>query len=1036
MTLRTFWLISCTAVIAACGANHAAGNAPQGTPSAQQKIAASADVNAGAQADDINRPDGDEIQEVRAAAQIQSPKRQNWARRYDAPFLTIDPKGHTGKIKDVMFTRDGRYLVSASYDKTVRVWRTWGTSLVRTIRGQVGPGADGRIYAAALSPDDRYLALSVREGDRHLIRLLDFQSEAVLAVLSGHSDIISSLDFSPDSRFLVSASHDRTVHIWDAAARRNVRTLTGPKDKMLAAAFSADGSVTAGGGTDGSIFMWRTSDGRNLSVSQGHRAAVRALAFTPDGRYLVSGSDDRTIRLWDATAGRAVRTLASQNASVSSLAVSPDSTRVLTGCSGGETVNHIFEIPSGRQISSFYKHENIVQAVAFSPDGNTAVTAGGNDNEIYLWNPSNGETKSKISGAGKAVWSVGFSSDGGTIAWGKTFDQTGLSQYQLNGPLEQSFHLRNENTYDIYRAAGLYGGESFQRALESAGAVSVRTPNGKIHPTLQIIQSGRTTFEITRDVSSGLEHRCFTLTPNGRKVISGGANGDLVAYDTETGRVITEFIGHEGDLTAVTLSPDGRTLVSASADQTVRLWDVTSGRLLTTIFEAENGEWVAWTEEGYYTSSAYGDSYVGWQINRGREESPLFYSAATLSSLFRQPAVVGYYLGNGGLLEDALTLANQTYLVKHYGLSDVRQMAPPYIEMLEPSVRYSRVSNDRVKIRARAVSTNGLPITDMWVLVNGRRVGTGWTDTPRVSQHGGYAEIELDLYLNESLSRISVVAENQFAVSDAVSIEVRKTDEEITPQRQMDYKPNLYTLAIGIARHQDTDFSLRFAHDDAIAMERVMKTQSGKLFKSVSTRLLTDGQATRSAVIDGLDWLSRQATEKDIALIFLSGHGLKDDNGEYYFLPYDGEGDALARSAVKWRDFQNVMERIPAKVILMADTCHAGDITGSHRRAKGKRKDMTDALRDLARAGTGTVVLTASTGSEQSWEDDKWRHGAFTKALLDGLQRGADYNKDKVIYLKELDLFVTEQVKKLTGGKQHPTTEIPQTMPDFPLAYL
>ena len=77
--------------------------------------------------------------------------------------------------------------------------------------------------------------------------------------------------------------------------------------------------------------------------------------------------------------------------------------------------------------------------------------------------------------------------------------------------------------------------------------------------------------------------------------------------------------------------------------------------------------------------------------------------------------------------------------------------------------------------------------------------------------------------------------------------------------------------------------------------------------------------------------------------------------------------------------------------------------------------------------------MSASTGSEVSIEDPAWGHGAFTKALLDGLDGPADYDQDGVITLKELDLYVTRNVKKLTNGSQRPTTQIPANMPDFPL---
>ena len=95
---------------------------------------------------------------------------------------------------------------------------------------------------------------------------------------------------------------------------------------------------------------------------------------------------------------------------------------------------------------------------------------------------------------------------------------------------------------------------------------------------------------------------------------------------------------------------------------------------------------------------------------------------------------------------------------------------------------------------------------------------------------------------------------------------------------------------------------------------------------------------------------------------------------------------------------------------------------------------MTRALKLLVASGSGVVVMTAATGAETSQEDPSWGHGAFTKALLDGLTGQADYDQNGMIDLKEIDLFVSHRVIALTGEQQHPTTEIPATLPNFPIA--
>jgi hypothetical protein len=247
-------------------------------------------------------------------------------------------------------------------------------------------------------------------------------------------------------------------------------------------------------------------------------------------------------------------------------------------------------------------------------------------------------------------------------------------------------------------------------------------------------------------------------------------------------------------------------------------------------------------------------------------------------------------------------------------------------------------------------------------------------------------------------------------------------------------KPNLYILSIGVSKYADKEYNLNFADEDAEAVVRAFKAQQGKLYERVKTRLLTNSLADRDNILDGLEWLIRASTQRDLAIIFVAGHGTKDGGGQYYFMPHDTDMDSLRRTGVKWYEFQDTLERLPGTRWLLADTCHAGSITGK-RGLTRDTSDISDALRDLRKVEGGVVVMSAATGRESSVENPAWGHGAFTKALIEGMEEmKANYNGDHRIDIKELDLYVTNRVKELTGGRQHPMTEIPQVVPDFPIA--
>ncbi len=563
------------------------------------------------------------------------------------PRLMLDTGGHMALIRDVTFTPDGRQIVSASDDKVIRVWDVATGKTLRTIRGEAALGPAGKVYAMALSPDGKWLAAGGWTDDNE-IRLYDFASGRLVALLKGHENVVDGLAFSPDGRHLISGSKDETIIIWDIETKRLKHRLKGHRDDIYAVGFTADGARAVTGSDDHELRLWLVASGALLATMTGHGDKVVSLAVDRQGR-IASGDWSGEIRLWDGRTGRLLKTLARQKTTVGSLSFSPDGKWLLSGVGfqGPGNDCHVYNTVSGAETVTYRGHDNIVLATAISPDGRWAAT-GGFRGEIHIWDLKTGERRKgpdgqplTLGGSGRPVWAVGVSADGRRIGWGH--HDNGVN----NGPLEYALTLPAGGA--PLTGPVVVGDGAFLRARAELDGWSLEHRKGGHYgydAILDIKKGGRLVKSIERSSTDGYDHRAYSFTPDGETIISGGMNGVLTAYD-RAGNTLGAFLGHEGDVWAVAPSPDGRYLVSGAADQTLRLWNLKARELLVTLFRGTDGEWVMWTPQGYYAASPKGGTLVGWHINRGPEKAADFVTVAQFRSKLNRPDIVAQTIRYG-----------------------------------------------------------------------------------------------------------------------------------------------------------------------------------------------------------------------------------------------------------------------------------------------------------------------------------------------------------------------------------------------------
>jgi uncharacterized caspase-like protein len=246
----------------------------------------------------------------------------------------------------------------------------------------------------------------------------------------------------------------------------------------------------------------------------------------------------------------------------------------------------------------------------------------------------------------------------------------------------------------------------------------------------------------------------------------------------------------------------------------------------------------------------------------------------------------------------------------------------------------------------------------------------------------------------------------------------------------------LFVLAVGVSQHEQPEYQLKYPAADARAVAAAFETASAGLFRDVTATVLTDRQATRAAILREFETLQRQMTVGDTGIVFYSGHGMKAPGGNFCLLPFDGDPQQIAAEGIDEERILACCRAIRGRLVVMLDACHAGAFGDRRSRsAEGVMEGVTDNLiRRLQTPEYGVVVLASSASGELAWEDAEAGHGAFTAALLSGLEGNADLNRDGAVHLRELAGYVHQRVAETTGRKQSPVSYWPAGVRSFELA--
>jgi WD40 repeat protein len=930
------------------------------------------------------------------------------------PVLRIESGTHSAQLRDAATDNDGRVLVTASDDKTARVWSLPDLRLLGVLRPPIGPADEGKLYAVAVSGDGRFAAVGGFTGpgpNQNNIYIFDLISHLIVQRIGDLPNVITSLAYASDGR-LAAGMGTNGIRVW----RDGVLQFqdTNYADRVDSLCFAPDGRLAAGA-SDGKLRLYDTV-GRLLRTepAQAGKRPWRS-RFSPDGSLLAIGFlDAAAVELRDGV------TLAPRGRPDVAGLRGPWLTLVAWGADG-RTLFAAGAVEDGRSYSALSwsnagqaartiaadGFSDVVAALAPLPggrlllatlSGNIAINAPPDRNRLEGRLQVGGDLRTSLAAADDS-WRLRIARDGGTVEW-------------VTYPAMQRL-LRFDPASLDFQAGGTEA-SNLTGWIAKADGLTATDWNSHTDPKLNGRALSLDQYEIARSVAIG-QNRALL-----------GADWHLRLFAADGMRRWERSI--PGTAWRVNQSPDGRVAVATLGDSTIRWYRAENGAELLALYVTEDAQrWVAFTPKGYYAASPGAEDLIGWHVNRGPGDAADFFPASRFRDRFYRPDVVSRVIA--ALDEDKALREADAARGKAAPVRPITDDLPPVVTIVSPRDGTS-VNGSEIELGYALRSPSGKPVSALTVLVDGQRPSFG--DIPAIPT----------LASRDKEARGTVRVPIPPGKTVSVSL-VATTDRDGEPARiQVTSKaapvadpglPLLNGVVAGVSHYPRAGMALEFAEKDASDIAAAFARQKGLRYRDVNLAVRPDADWTRGGILSALRELRQKNQNDDIALVFLSGHGAQSGR-RTFFLPIDANPDDLDSTAISKVDLLDILADIKGRVLVLLDICHAGafQVAGRARTVP----DMTRLSGELHDTKAGLVIFASSTGTQESEELPDLQNGAFTAAVLQGLRGAALVRQDRLIQTNDLDDYVRWRVRQLTQGRQSATMVRANDVPNFPMFVL
>ena len=921
--------------------------------------------------------------------------------------IAVNSDQGSGYGTNLEYSPDGKWFAVGEDNKTANIYKLPEWKLTYTFKPTEGwCGGCGTLVS--FSADSRYfLKLSHNaKGEQY-----DLQTGKLVAQYGEEIDDIAGIDFSKDNKKILVAGDKKLIQYEPGTAKIISVINVDSTGELTEAIFNNEGTaVLASFGTNKALAFDASTGKESMSFSgflnQQDKGGLEynpdsywesyiaryirlknLLLLTKDDRFFITGKSGTTAVKWSTATGKPEKSYRGHSKAVICFDLSKDGKYLLTGDGAGEAI--LWETESGKKIRSYKGHREPLFDVKISPDGNSIATASW-DASMIVWDLSSGEKISYTDFKDYSAYCMSFTPDG---------------LYLVAGRLNKALELREPDSKEIVRT---FIGHTDVISSIDFGPEKYKMLSASWDGTARIWDISTGMMLQKFKVSKNAVHTAI-YTPDGKRIITGGDDRVIRIFDVNSAKLIKTLEGHQAEVTCVRISQDGKMLVSYSVDGVIKCWNLDKGIEFYEHMHIGEKDWMARTNEGYFNATSGARSAIHFVKGLDVYQPEQFFEE------YYRPDIIPEMYKSRGTSEG------------RQKIEDKLNQAPP------PEIKIALVpmeGNTEAEVHIKVTDMGG-GVSEVRLMHNGKLLPIETDEFTFPVGKGNFSTYK---------KTFSLVAGNNVFSASGFS----KGRVESIPVQAKQFSENAanasvcHVFAVGIDQYKNPAMSLNFARDDAEAFVDSISKKTKNLFQRTEIHALYDSKATRAAVLDTLEALSKKIAPHDVFVFYYAGHGSMADD-KFYFITHECtrlfDPVNLEKFAVSGLEMQDKLKNIKAlKQIIIMDACQSG---GSVELLAMRGSMEEKAIAQLSRSA-GIHVL-ASAGSEQNAKEiAQLRHGLFTYVLLKAMSGEADgAPNDGKITIYELKSYLDDQVPELnrqySGKIQYPYTF--SRGHDFPIVF-